>query len=337
MLAKGLRVIDKNARAQAKLIEDILDVSRIITGKLRLELRPLELESVVRASLEVIRPTADAKGVELHVSIEARPSVSGDPDRLQQVVWNLLSNAVKFTPQGGHVRLTMRRERGHAVLAVRDDGRGIEPEFLPFVFDPFRQADSSPTRHHGGLGLGLSIVRHLVELHGGSVRAESDGLGRGAVFIVRLPARDNEEHELASIRDTDPGGRHLRLDGLAVVVVDDEPDARELVAAMLTAAGARVTVAASAAEALEAIARSAPDVLVSDVGMPGEDGYDLIRKVRAAGAPLARLPAVALTAYASGEDARRAVLAGFHTHLPKPAEPAMLTAVIASLAGRLGH
>ncbi|MFT3769035.1 MAG: ATP-binding protein [Minicystis sp.] len=336
-LAKGLRVIDKNARAQAKLIEDILDVSRIITGKLRLELRPIEIEGVVRAAIEVIRPAADAKGVELSVVTEARPAISGDPDRMQQVVWNLLSNAVKFTPQGGHVVLVVRRDGNQAEIEVRDDGRGIEAELLPFVFDRFRQADASPTRRYGGLGLGLAIVKHLVELHGGTVRAESDGPGTGAKFMVRVPARDEEEHEWLTLRDTDPGRRTTtRLDGVRVLVVDDEADARELVSTMLGAAGADVRTASSASEAFEALSQSPPHVLVSDVGMPGEDGYALIRRIRAAGAPLARLPAVALTAYAGTEDARRAVLAGFHTHLPKPAEPRVLTAVIASLAGRLG-
>ncbi|APR80018.1 Chemotaxis protein methyltransferase CheR [Minicystis rosea] len=335
-LAKGLRVIDKNARAQAKLIEDILDVSRIITGKLRLELRPIELEGVVRASIEVIRPAADAKGIELSVITEARPAIMGDPDRMQQVVWNLLSNAVKFTPQGGHVTLVIRRDGDQAEIEVRDDGRGIEAELLPFVFDRFRQADASPTRRYGGLGLGLAIVKHLVELHGGAVRADSDGPGNGARFTVRLPARDEEEHEWLTLRDTDPGRRTTtRIDGVRVLVVDDEPDARDLVSTMLSAAGADVRTAASAAEAYALMLELAPHVLVSDVGMPGEDGYALIRRVRSSGPPLARIPAVALTAYAGTDDARRAVLAGFHTHLPKPAEPRVLTAVIASLAGRL--
>jgi signal transduction histidine kinase/ActR/RegA family two-component response regulator len=337
VLAKGLRVIDKNARAQAKLIEDILDVSRIITGKLRLELGPLELERVLRTSLEVIRPAADAKGVELRSTVEARPTVSGDPDRLQQVVWNLLSNAVKFTPQGGRVDITLRRGRAAAEIVVQDSGRGIEPEFIPYVFERFRQADSSPTRRHGGLGLGLAIVRHLVELHGGTVRAESQGLGRGSTFTVRLPAREEDipDHESRALRDTDPGPQTMRVDELRVLVVDDEADARELVATMLGAAGAEVVTAGSAAEAMEALSIFAPDVLVSDIGMPGEDGYAMIRKVRALGGKLGRIPALALTAYASPEDARRAVVAGFQTHLCKPAEPSVLTAVVASLGGRI--
>jgi signal transduction histidine kinase len=340
VLAKGLRVIDRNARAQAKLIEDILDVSRIITGKLRLELRPLEVEGVLRSALDVIRPAADAKGVELCPTVEAGAMVSGDPDRLQQVVWNLVSNAVKFTPQGGRVEILLGRERGAAMLAVRDTGLGIDQKFLPYVFERFRQADSTLTRRHGGLGLGLAIVRHLVELHGGTVRAESGGPGSGSTFTVRLPLREDhhQEHESGppAVRETDPGRRAaIRLDGLRVLVVDDEPDARELISTMLGACGAEVAVAGSAAEALASLGRFVPDVLVSDVGMPGEDGYALIRKVRSSGSDLARIPAVALTAYAGPEDARRAVLAGFHTHLSKPAEPAMLTAVVASLGGRI--
>lgn len=342
VLAKGLRVIDRNARAQAKLIEDILDVSRIIAGKLRLEVRQLDLEGVIRTAIDVIRPTADAKGVALWSFGETPVMVSGDADRLQQVVWNLLSNAVKFTPQGGRIEVRLVRERSFAVIVIRDTGRGIDREFLPYVFERFRQADGSPTRRHGGLGLGLAIVRHLVEVHGGSIRAESEGTGNGATFTVRLPL--NDHNELGgdfdalppTVRETDPGKRTgVRLDGLRVLVVDDEPDARDLVAAMLSASGASVAVAGSAAEALLVLPAFRPEVMVSDVGMPGEDGYALIRAVRSSGAPHARVPAVALTAYAAPEDARRAVLAGFHTHLPKPAEPSMLIAVVASLGGRL--
>jgi signal transduction histidine kinase len=334
VLAKGLRVIDKNARAQAKLIEDILDVSRIITGKLRLELRPLDLESVIRAALEVIRPAAEAKNVELFSRADAGATVSGDPDRLQQVVWNLVSNAVKFTPEGGRVEVTLERVGTAAAIVVRDTGRGIEPDVLPHVFERFWQADSSPTRRHGGLGLGLAIARHLIELHGGSVCVESGGLGAGCTFTVHLPARD-DDMALRPQRDSGaPVLLRAQLDGLRVLVVDDEPDARELVSTMLASAGAVVTTAVSAADALTRLARAVPDVLVSDLGMPGEDGHALIRKVRASGR-LCRLPAVALTAYASQEDARRAVRAGFHTHLPKPVEPGVLAAVVASLAGRV--
>jgi signal transduction histidine kinase/CheY-like chemotaxis protein len=339
VLAKGLKVIDRNARAQAKLIEDILDVSRIITGKLRLELRPIELDGVIRAALEVVRPAAEAKGVELTTTIAAGAAVSGDADRLQQVAWNLVSNAVKFTPEGGRVEISVVREATCVLIVVRDSGRGIEPDLLPHVFERFWQADSSPTRRHGGLGLGLAIVRHLVELHGGSVRAESGGDGRGATFIVQLPVREDGpgDGDVLPLRDSDPSNPaalRAQLDGVRVLVVDDEADARELVATMLSAAGATVTTASSTEDALAVLDLEVPDVLVSDVGMPGEDGLSLLRRVRAS-RRLCRLPAVALTAYASSEDARRAVLAGFHTHIPKPAEPAMLAAVVASLAGRV--
>ena len=332
VLAKGLRVIDRNARAQAKLIEDILDVSGIITGKLRLETRPLDLQNVIRAALDVVRTAAEAKKIEIVASIEGPATVSGDPDRLQQVVWNLLSNAVKFTPEGGRVQISLVRSKRAAKIVVADSGRGIEPEVLPHVFERFWQADSSSTRRHGGLGLGLAIVRHLVELHGGVVRAESAGTGHGASFTVRLPAREDSD-AFVDRRDSTIELFPRQLSGMRVLVVDDEPDARELIAATLTAAGATVTVAASVAEALEQLARAVPDVLVSDLGMPGEDGHALIRKVRASGR-LSRLPAIALTAYASPEDARSTVLAGFHTHLAKPVEPSVLTAVVASLGGK---
>jgi signal transduction histidine kinase/ActR/RegA family two-component response regulator len=338
MVTKGLRVIDKNARAQAKLIEDILDVSRIITGKLRLEPRPIELDTVIRAALEVVRPAADAKAIHLSSALECRAPVSGDPDRLQQVAWNLLANAVKFTPEGGKVSIRLTRDRGSAVMTVTDSGRGIEPDVLQHVFERFWQADSSSTRRHGGLGLGLAIVRHLVELHGGTVRAESRGAGHGAVFTVVVPVREDpagvEDGPPVCVRESDPQPRGARLDGLHVLVVDDEADARELCATMLSSAGARVTMAASAAEALAALRDAVPDVLVSDIGMPGEDGHALLRAIRAS-PRLSRVPAIALTAYAAADDASRAVRAGFHTHIPKPAEPALLTAVIASLAGRL--
>ena len=295
---------------------------------------------MIRAALEVVRPAAEAKGIELSTTIAPGAAVSGDPDRLQQVAWNLLSNAVKFTPEGGRVEIALARDGAAALIAVRDSGRGIDPEVLPHVFERFWQADSSPTRRHGGLGLGLAIVRHLVELHGGSVRAESLGAGHGATFTVRLPAREDaptaEGEEVPLLRESvpsDPAAFRARLDGLRVLVVDDEADARELVATMLSSAGASVATAGSTDEALAALDREVPDVLVSDVGMPGEDGHALLRRVRAS-RRLCRVPAVALTAYAGADDARRAVLAGFHTHMPKPAEPAMLTAVVASLAGK---
>jgi signal transduction histidine kinase/ActR/RegA family two-component response regulator len=341
ILTKGLAVIERNSRAQVKLIEDILDVSRIISGKLRLELRPIDLDGVLRAAIEVIRPAADAKSVALREGGSCGALVLGDPDRLQQVLWNLLSNAVKFTPAGGHVDAAIERAGRNLRVVVTDSGKGIEPDFLPYVFERFRQADSSTTRRHGGLGLGLAIVRHVVELHGGSVRASSEGLDRGSTFVIKLPIHvgggegADREPSVRVMRDTDPGAM-ARLDGIRVLVVDDEPDAREVLGTILTAAGAEVELAASAYEALESLAAFAPDVLVSDVGMPGDDGYALIRQVRGGVSRFSRVPALALTAYASPEDARRAVLAGFDTHLSKPVEPAMLTAVVSRLFGKEG-
>jgi signal transduction histidine kinase/ActR/RegA family two-component response regulator len=341
ILTKGLAVIERNSRAQVKLIEDILDVSRIISGKLRLELRPIDLEGVLRAAVEVIRPAADAKGVALRIAGNVGAMVLGDPDRLQQVLWNLLSNAVKFTPAGGEVDVAIERVGRSVRVMVIDSGKGIDPDFLPYVFERFRQADSSTTRRHGGLGLGLAIVRHVVELHGGSVRALSAGHDRGSTFVIKLPHHDgvelgsDREPGVRVTRDTDPGAM-ARLDGIRVLVVDDEPDAREVLGTILVAAGADVELASSAYEALESLASFAPDVLVSDVGMPGDDGYALIRQVRESASRFARVPALALTAYASPEDARHAVLAGFDTHLSKPVEPATLTAVVSRLFGKEG-
>ena len=341
ILTKGLAVIERNSRAQVKLIEDILDVSRIISGKLKLELRPIDLDGVLRAAVEVIRPAADAKSVALRADGSGGALVLGDPDRLQQVLWNLLSNAVKFTPAGGHVDAAIERVGRNLRVVVTDSGKGIDPDFLPYVFERFRQADSSTTRRHGGLGLGLAIVRHVVELHGGSVRAASAGLDRGSTFVIKLPIHvgggegTDREPSVRVMPDTEPGVM-ARLDGIRVLVVDDELDAREVLGTILTAAGAEVELAASAYEALESLASFAPDVLVSDVGMPGDDGYALIRQVRGGVSRFSRVPALALTAYASPEDARRAVLAGFDTHLSKPVEPAMLTAVVSRLFGKEG-
>jgi signal transduction histidine kinase/ActR/RegA family two-component response regulator len=336
-IKKGLAVIERNARAQAKLIEDILDVSRIISGKLRLELKPLDLSAVLRAAIEVVRPAADAKGVEMLALAESDAIVSGDPDRLQQIVWNLLSNAVKFTPKDGFVEIRLERRKHHAAIIVRDSGKGIEPSFLPYVFVPFRQADGSPTRRYGGLGLGLAIVRYLVELHGGSVEVQSAGPGRGSTFTVKLSLHAESIHERTptpySSLESEPGVALMRLDGLKILVVDDENDARDMVAMLLRGSGAEVEVVSSAAEALERLETSAADVLVTDVGMPGEDGYTFIAKIRSSGAPYAQIPALALTAYAAPDDARRASLAGFQAHVSKPADPGILTALVANLAG----
>ena len=340
--ARALDTIERNARAQAQLIEDLLDVSRVIAGKLRLDVRHVELAPIVAAAVEAARPAADAKGVHLRSFADERaPAVLGDADRLQQVVWNLLSNAIKFTPRGGEVWVGLARRAGHAEISVRDTGQGIAPDFLPHVFDRFRQADGTPTRAHGGLGLGLAIVRHLVELHGGTVAATSAGEGQGATFTVQLPATElriddyglrNEEAASgqSEIRNSQPA----MLQGLHVLVVDDEADARELITLALAQGGAHVAAVASAAEALAAFAAQRPDLLVSDIGMPGTDGYALIREVRAqeAARGLAHLPAVALTAYARPDDRAQALRAGYDAHVAKPVEPAELVVQLARLA-----
>ncbi len=335
-VARGAAVIERNARAQAKIIEDILDVSRIISGKLRIDPRAADLGVSLRAAVDAVRSAAEAKGVALELLIPDEPCVAlGDPDRLQQVFSNLLANAIKFTQRGGRVAATIERGEAWFVLRVKDTGQGILSDFLPVVFDRFRQADSSTTRAHGGLGLGLAIARHLVLLHGGTICAESEGLGRGATFTVTLPVpavRPAEAERTSSYSAISGEGI---LNGLRVLIVDDEPDARDLIARVLGQSGAYVIAVSSAREAIDVFESAEPDVLVSDIGMPNEDGFDLIRNVRALRSPRARIPAVALTAYARPEDARRAFLAGFQVHVSKPVEPATLTAVVANL-GRLG-
>ena len=331
---RGVETIERNARAQKQLIDDLLDVSRIISGKLRLEMQPLEPAGVVEAALETIAPAAQTKGVSLRRRIARTGLVVGDPQRLQQVVWNLLSNAVKFTPKGGEVRVSVEALDGHTEIIVADTGQGIASEFLPYVFERFRQADPSSTRRHGGLGLGLAIVRQLVELHGGTVRAESPGEGRGATFVVSLPlAVSGEPEERRRTQAGDGGSRSISLEGVRVLVVDDEADARDLLCQILSRSHAEVAEAASAAEGLEVLERFQPHVLVSDISMPGADGYDFIRTLRKRGH---QLPAAALTAFARAEDRRRALLAGFQIHLAKPIDPGELIAAVASLAGRAG-
>jgi PAS domain S-box-containing protein len=342
---KALETIERSARAQAQLIDDLLDVSRIVTGKLRLDVMPVSPHSFIDPSVEAVRPAAEAKGVRLQKLVDTGvETVMGDPARLQQVVWNLLTNAVKFTPRGGRVRVSLERVNSRVEIAVSDTGSGIAPEFLPHVFERFRQADQKTTRQHGGLGLGLAIVRHLVELHGGSVRADSEGEGTGATFTVSLPVApfirrvDAEERVHPSARDTLPAHEcPERLDGMRVLVVDDEPDARELLAAGLGQCGAEVVAVSSAREALEALGGSKFDALISDIGMPGEDGYELIRRLRALPPETGgRTPAVALTAYARTEDRLRAMRAGFEMHVSKPVELTELVVVIANLKRRLG-
>jgi PAS domain S-box-containing protein len=336
----ALETIERNARAQAQLIDDLLDVSRIIAGKLELDSRPVELVRVVAAAADSIRPAAEAKGLDLSVDLGAPAGrVAADFGRLQQVCWNLLSNAVKFTPRGGRVEARVRSDGAHAEIVVSDTGVGISPEFLPHVFERFRQADASTTRTHGGLGVGLSLVRHLTELHGGEVRAESRGAGRGATFTVRLPllpgpaAEGRDVHSLKS-GSVGPRADALPLRGLRVLVVDDEKDTLEVIAAALNLYGAEATTARSVREASLALERGGLDVVISDLGMPGEDGYEMIRRLRAR--PAARggmTPALALSAYARDEDKERALSAGYNAHLSKPVEPARLVAAVARLAG----
>ena len=337
---RAVETIERNARAQRQIVEDVLDVSRIITGRLRIDVRPVELRSLVEAAVDGVRPAAEAKGVFLSTMLGRDVGVvSADPDRLQQVMWNLLSNAVKFTPAGGRVEVELRRADEQAVVNVRDTGQGIRPEFLPHVFDRFRQADQSTTRRHGGLGLGLAIVRHLVELHGGSVTAESEGEGRGSSFTVRLPLKAVAQPPSARLeaaaqqaQAAEGGGPAPTLAGTRVLLVEDDDDARALLQSILEGRGARVTAVASAAEAWGELEGGGHDVLVSDIGMPDEDGYSLVRRLREREAARGgRLPAVALTAYAREEDRTRALLTGFHAHVAKPVNPAELVAVVASL------
>jgi len=337
---RAIEIINRNARAQAALVADVLDVSRIISGKLRLEPRRTDLVGVLDAALDAIRPAADARRIAIVASLDDDLIVIGDPDRLQQVLWNLLSNAVKFTPEGGRVQVEGHRKAGGVELSVADTGVGIAPEALPYLFNRFWQADRSPGRRHGGLGLGLAIVRHLVELHGGEVTAESEGAGRGSRFTVSLPAAPaaaatfDRVHPSADVVP-DSGPTDARLDGVHVLVVDDEPDARELLLAILSQAGATVTAAGSAAEALEAVQAGPPAVLVSDIAMPDEDGYQLIRKIRklptnAGGA----IRALAVTAYGREEDRAEALAAGYDAHETKPIHVSQFTTRIAALAGR---
>jgi PAS domain S-box-containing protein len=335
---KALQTIQRCARAQAQLVEDLLDVSRIIAGKMRVEVRPVELRSVIEAAVEVVRPAAEARNIRLQVVLDTETApVSGDPDRLQQVVWNLLTNALKFTPKGGRVSVVLERVNSHVEIAVSDSGQGIDPQFLPYVFDRFQQADATSTRSHMGLGLGLAIVRHIVEAHGGTVHVESPGVGMGSVFTVKLPLVliQRKAGEALRRHPTEvpfvPGDFPM-LDGLRVLVVDDEPDSNEAVRMLFSSRGAEVRVAASAAQALDILGRWKPEILVSDVGMPDEDGYSLIAKVRARQDGSSQIPAIALTAYASTDDRVRLLSAGFTMHVPKPVEPAELLAVVARAA-----
>ncbi|MGB8507257.1 MAG: PAS domain S-box protein [Pyrinomonadaceae bacterium] len=354
--SRALETIERNASMQAQLINDLLDVSRIITGKLRLDVDAIELGPVIEEAIDSVRLAADSRGVHLHVRLDPVGAIAGDADRLRQVFWNLLTNAIKFTPAGGSVEVRLEGDNTHVHVVVKDTGAGISPEFLPFIFDRFRQADGAITREHGGLGLGLAIARHLVELHGGQIRVESEGEGRGATFTVSfplMPSRTEERGVVAAAENLSAGnipansGGGARenstaiiqpagiLDGLSILVVDDDEDACALLSMVLKRSGASVSTAESVAEAFESVRDSAPDVLVSDIGMPGEDGYDLMHRVRALDASLNRhTPAAALTAYARDEDEARALDAGYDAHIPKPVEPTALVAAVAALVGR---
>jgi PAS domain S-box-containing protein len=349
---RAVEVIRRNAEQQRQIVEDVLDVSRIVTGKLRLESQRVELSSVVGAALDTIAPAAEAKSIRLRSSLDAGAHVTGDPARLQQVVWNLLSNAVKFTPAGGEVRVSAARLLTHVRVEVCDTGQGVTPEFLPYVFDRFRQADSSTTRRHGGLGLGLSAVRHLVEAHGGSVHAYSAGEGQGATFTVDLPLPPEAEsaatHGAGEGRveeSPDASGQSARggdaeaapppLVGMRVLLVDDEADTLEMLRMFVRRAGAEVTAVADATAGLEAVERVRPDVVVADIGMPSVDGYEFIQRLRAMGPERGgRTPAVAVTAYAAEADRARSLRAGFNAHLAKPVDPAALIDSLVNLAAR---
>jgi PAS domain S-box-containing protein len=341
--ARALDAIERNAESQNQLIGDLLDFSRIISGKIRLDVDKVDLALVVEAAIDVVSPSADAKGIRLQKILDPKAGpVSGDRERLQQVMWNLLSNAVKFTSKGGRVQVRLARVNSSVEITVSDTGQGISAEFLPFVFDRFRQADSTTTRRLSGLGLGMAITRHLVELHGGTIKAESPGEGQGASFILRLPVMivHNAEHLLkataerqrATGEDQTPPVELARLDGVHVLIVDDEQDARELLTTILKQSGADVTTASGVADALERLKLVKPDLLVSDIEMANEDGYSLIRKVRVLEEGLKRrIPAIALTAHARSSDRLRALSEGFQMHIPKPVEPAELVLAIANL------
>ena len=346
-MSEGLATIERNARIQTQLIDDLLDMSRILTGRIRLDVQNVDLAEVIRASILTVQPAADAKQLRVQAILDPRAGpVSGDPARLQQVLWNLLSNSIKFTPRGGRIQVVLERVNSHLEIAVNDNGQGIDPDFLPHVFDRFRQGDASTTRLYGGLGIGLSLVKHLVELHGGHVRAKSPGENQGATFIVALPLAvvhdsfpDDRQHPRSQLSQARGAAQPVvpSLEGVRVLVVDDEPDARDLLKRVLEHRQGQVALAADAREALRILSDQRFDVIVSDIGMPGIDGYELIRRIRELPPEQGgKTPAIALTAFARSEDRRRTMLSGFQIHISKPVEPPELIATVANLAGRTG-
>ncbi len=339
-IQEGLEIIERNARAQTRIIEDLLEMSRIASGKTRLDVQSVDLALVIENAISALRPAAAARQVGVVKVLDPVQLISGDPARLQQVMWNLLSNAIKFTPKAGRVNVVLQRINSHVEICVSDSGEGISSDFLPYVFDRFRQQDASNKRRHAGLGLGLSIVKTLVELHGGTIRVESDGLNRGAAFTVVLPLaplrqrNGRETHPETSEKNGCDVG--VELDGVRVLLVDDERDSLEWVRRLLRECKAEVVVASSANDGLRLVAAEPPDVIVSDIGMPDKDGLEMIRELRALAPDVAKIPAIALTAFARSEDRTRAMLAGYQVHLAKPVEPQELIAAVANLAGRTG-
>jgi len=335
---RAMQIIVRNVNAQIRLVDDLLDMSKVVSGRMRLAIQPVDLGELIEDGLESVRHAAEAKRIRLQSVLEAPGLlVSGDPGRLQQVVWNLLENAVKFTPKDGRVQIQLQRVRSHVEIVVSDTGQGIGSDVLPFVFDRLRQGDSGSARGQGGLGIGLALVRHFVELHGGSVYAESPGEGQGATFVVKLPLMVAEMREQTIAHHDSPRLDSAVLAGARIIVVDDDPTAVELITEVLVRAGGEVISCGTADEALQAFARSRPDVLLSDIEMPGQDGYSLIRKLRALGPEQGgKTPAAALTAFGRPEDRIRSLRAGFNIHVSKPVDPAELVAIVASMLGRAG-
>lgn len=337
-LTKGLDIIDKNSKLQTRMIDDLLDMNRILTGKMKLDIKEIDFADVIDSAVNSLKPASDAKGVKILKILDRPGIIQGDSARLEQVVWNLLINAIKFTPKGGTIEIVLKKVDSHMLVSISDTGQGIHSEFLPYVFERFRQADGSITRRHGGLGIGLSIVKNILELHGGTIKAFSSGEDQGATFSIDLPLSIAQAKGdvvlLKEAKDDISLLDNLSLQGIKVLTLDDEPDARELLQRILQASGAEVIIASSAQEALNLLKNGVfPDAIVSDIGMPDIDGYDFIRQVRNMEGNLANIPAVALTALARVEDRKRALMSGFHTHVTKPIDPAELVAIIANLTG----